>query len=86
MKEHQEYNGRKYNRLTKAEVLEIRELKEKEAPYFNYFNRYKTEIIRWEEGCKFIILYGTGSSMLLKAKEDTTDQEMLDNWQDYEIK
>ena len=84
MKEFKQIKGRTYNCLTKEEVLKIRELREnKVAPYFS---RYKTETIKWEEGYRFIILYGTGSSMLLKAKEDTTDQEMLDNWQDYEIK
>jgi hypothetical protein len=84
MKEYLEYKGRRYNTLTKEEVLMFRELREnKEAPYFS---RYKTEVIQWEEGYRFIILYGTGSSMLLKAQEGTTDQEILDNWQEYEIK
>jgi hypothetical protein len=84
MKEYLEYNGRRYNTLTKEEVLMFRELKEnKQAPYFS---SYKTEVIQWEEGYRFIILYGTGSSRLLKAQEGTTDQEMLDNFQEYEIK
>ena len=84
MKDYQQLKGRKYNTLTKEEMDMFRELREnKEAPYFS---RYKTETIKWEEGYKFIILYGTGSSCLLKAKEGITDEEMLENWQTYEIK